>query len=167
MIMREGELVFDFSGCINAQRLDRRGVQIPVGMSFVDFVVEQDKQILLIEIKDPSHSRATEKARQEFIRQLSGNELIANHLVPKCRDSYTYLHLMEQDTKPFLYIVLIAIEEDSPAPPLLLALKERLIQRLRHEAEHPWHKHYVEDCTVFNIRTWNSKIPYKITRSPC
>lgn len=159
----EGELIFDFSTAKRAEKLDTPGEQIPVGMSFVDFVVDRGRDVLLIEVKDPSHSEATEKAREEFIKTLRGKELL-NALVPKCRDSYTYLHLMKEDTKPFLYIVLIAIENTSVDVSLLLPLKDKLLSRLRHEAREPWKREYVRDCQILDVQTWNRQLPFPVLR---
>ena len=37
----------DFSDAVQANHLDQRGWQIPIGMSFVDFIVEEDERTLL------------------------------------------------------------------------------------------------------------------------
>jgi len=45
------ELVF---GAVQVEKLDRQGRSLPVGMSFVDFVVYEETRTILIEVKDPS-----------------------------------------------------------------------------------------------------------------
>jgi hypothetical protein len=161
----EGELRFDFSGSIGAERLDEQGVPIPQGMSFVDFTVEEDNRQLLIEIKDPADSMATEDERGNFQRSLAGRELINLELVPKCRDSYTYMHLMKRDSKSFLFVVVLGVPQ-SFDPGLLIPFVERLRERLMKEAKEPWVQPYVTDCVVMTPDTWSNFFPnYRLQRS--
>ena len=164
-MFREGELEFDFSEAVEARRLDEQGVPTPEGMSFVDFIIDVGKEVLLIEVKDPSHSTTPEQEREKFYHQLKGNELINKHLVPKCRDSYTFLHLMEKDTKVLLFIVIIAIDRRSFDEALLEPVKEKLLKRIRKEAKEPWVRQYVRDCLVLDLDGWNSKFPFPATRT--
>lgn len=57
MKIQEGELPFDFSGARSVDKLDKEGVPQPHNMKFVDFVIEEDERILLVEVKDPSSFR--------------------------------------------------------------------------------------------------------------
>ncbi|MCF6837818.1 hypothetical protein L4L63_29250, partial [Klebsiella pneumoniae] len=52
------ELLFNFPDGVSWSELDKQGVKLPVRMKFVDLVIERDQDILLVEIKDPSHSRS-------------------------------------------------------------------------------------------------------------
>ena len=115
--MREGELQFEFSGATSVERLDVQGQPRPQGMALVDFVVEEHSRTLLIEIKDPSQQPVPDTERRRFIRAMQHQTLIHEELVPKARDSYTFLHLMERDTQPFVYVVVLGLDQltvDSP-----------------------------------------------------
>jgi len=173
--MEERGLDFDFSAAKHVEKLDEKGKKLPEGMMFVDFVLEEDEQLIMLEIKDPSCKAkggdfkaevALQKQRDEFIKELPKDTWIAQKLTPKARDSYTYLHLMERDTKPIIYVLLIGSENLSPLDPALLAaFKDRLLTRLRQEADHPWIRRYVDDCLVLTENTWPLAFPqYPLTR---
>lgn len=152
---KEGEFVFRFPGAGKVEKLDEEGTSKPAGMKLVDFVVEEEARTLLIEVKDPSASNVPDKEIEKYTRQLGGKELICDHLVPKARDSYTYLHLMKRDSKPFLYIVVLGLERFPDEKALLVGFKDRLLQRIRKEAKEPWTRQYVKDCIVVTLTGWN------------
>lgn len=172
--MREGELLFDF-GTAKVERLDDRGKTRPQKMQLVDFIIEEAKRIIMLEIKDPScqskggnakAEAALMKERGKFIQKLAGDELIADELTPKARDSYTYLHLMERDSKPIIFAFLLGADHLPIEPALLLAFKDRLFGRLRQETDQPWARKYVNSCLVLTENTWPSAFPtYSLTRT--
>lgn len=164
--VQEGELQFEFLGAISVERLDVRGLPRPQGMALVDFVVEESSRTLLVEIKDPSQQPAPERERQRFTRAMQHQTLIYEELVPKARDSYTFLHLMERDSQPFVYVVVLGLDRLAVDPVLLSSFKDRLLQRLRHEAQDPWQRHYITDCAVVIPATWSTHFPeYALSRS--
>jgi hypothetical protein len=135
-------------------------------MALVDFVVEETSRMLLIEIKDPSQRPVPEKERQRFTRAMQHQTLIYEELVPKARDSYTFLHLMARDTQPVVYVVLLGLDQLPVDPVLLSSFKDRLLQRIRHEAQEPWQRQYVTDCVVVTPGTWSTYFPaYALSRS--
>lgn len=154
------DLEFHFKDDSFYEELDKQGIPLPK-MKLVDFWIERDKDILLVEIKDPSNHSTPESNRADYLKRLIGNELISNELVPKARDSYTYLHLMNLDKKPFKYIVLLGIDSYSSNEQKIVmgAFKERLLSKIRWEAKEPWKKQYIEDCFAMSIETWNKKFP--------
>lgn len=166
--MREGELEFDFSAARQAEKLDDKGKKLPEGMKFVDFVVEEEQKLILLEIKDPSCKPkgsdakaevAIEKQRAEFVKDLHKDHWIAQELVPKARDSYTFLHLMARDSKPTVYVLFIGSDKLMFEPALLAAFKDRLLARIRHEADQAWVREYVSDCLIVTEATWPSVFP--------
>jgi len=173
--MREGELDFDFSNAKQAEKLDDKGKKLPERMKFVDFVVEDEHELIMLEVKDPSckakggdakAEAAMQKQREEFLKKLHKDEWIAQDLTPKARDSYTFLHLMERDTKPIIYVLLIGSDKLMLEPALLSAFKDRLLARVRQEADQPWVRHYVADCLVVTENTWPIAFPdYPLVRS--
>jgi len=164
--MREGELAFDFSGCVGVERLDRDDRPIPQGMALVDFVVEEQDRLLLVEVKDPSQAPVPAGERAAFLRRMQTRELVHMDLVPKVRDSYTFLHLMGRDTKPFSYVVIIGAEALALDGALLLAFKERLQKRLQCETDVPWVRRYVVECVVVTASNWDAYFPYPLRRQP-
>ncbi len=155
----EGRLEFDFSAAAVVQRLDQPGTPLPHGMALVDFVVEEAKRILLIEVKDPEGTPAAHRAKalEDFIEKMKGNGLIHEEIVPKARDSYTFLHLMKQDGKSFILVCLLGV--GTPDLALLGGFKDRLLARLRKEAATASVRQYVKDCVVVTPDTWKSVFP--------
>jgi hypothetical protein len=166
--MKEGELDFDFTAAKSAEKLDDPLKKKPEGMMLVDFVVEEENRLIMIEIKDPSAKakgsdqnaeNALQQNRIGYIRDLQNDTLIAEKLTPKARDSYCYLHLMHRDTKPILYVFLLGVDNLPIDQHLLLSVKDRLLSKLEKEADQPWKRRYVSDCLVLTEQTWSSTFP--------
>ena len=155
--LSEGRLEFDFADAVAAERLDRPGIPLPHGMALVDFVVEEAAKVLLIEVKDPEGAAAAHRrqAVADFIKKMQGDGLIHQEIVPKARDSYTFLHLMKRDEKTFILVVVLGIESGGDKA-LLGGFKNRLLARLRKEAEKEWARRYVQDCVVVTPETWSA-----------
>jgi hypothetical protein len=151
------DLEFSFPDELAREELDRQGVKLPVQMKFVDLVIERDEDVLLIEIKDPSNARAPTKEHQSYFKRLSDNSILTQELTPKARGSYTYLHLMERDAKPFKYVVLLGLDAFDPAQQkaLLTGFKDRLLADIRCETDTPWRRQHIADCVVLSVDTWN------------
>jgi len=174
MKQREGEFEFDFTAAQSVEKLDSPLKQKPEGMKLVDFVVEEERRLIMIEIKDPSGKakggdpdaeKGLQHNRTEYVKKLQNNTLIIEELTPKARDSYSYLHLMKRDTKPILYVFLLGIDKLAIDHFLLLDVKERLLKRLRKEADQPWRRDYVSDCVVLTEKTWSATFPeYPLVR---
>jgi hypothetical protein len=147
-ILREGELTFTFPEDWQAEYFDVEGNVLPKHIAPVDFIVERPDDILLIEIKDPSNSKAPAKEREKFSKKMETDELTHQELVPKARTSWSYLHLMARTSKPLRYLVVIGTETLSIQPTLLQGLRDRLEKRLAQEAETAWVVKYIEDCAV-------------------
>ena len=162
----EKNLRFNFASALAARKMDSQGVGLPVGMMLVDFLVEEDDKKLLIEVKDPSHPQARSRQQTAFIKELESDGLINGKLVPKARDSYTYLHLMAEDNKPMVFVVVLGIDGLVKDPrALLLAFKERLLQRIRQESDQAWVRQYIRDCVVLTVGDWNTYFPqYTVSR---
>lgn len=165
MKFEHGQLIFDFTGCVSVEEFDRPGTPVPETMKKVDFVVQEPDRILLVEVKDPSNTATTAANRQEFIHNMKSGPLVHQDLVPKCRDNYTYLHLMNADCKPLVYVALIALYENQDKPVVLLALHDKLKKCLRQEVRDVWTRQYVSDCAVVNVKKWNQRFPYSVTRA--
>ncbi len=164
MILRERDWEFDFAAASAAEKLDQQGVPLPEGMRLVDFAVLEATRMLLIEVKDPSAGAGDPYA---YAQQLKANTLIKQKLTPKARDSYTYLHLMERDGHPFTFIVAIGLDALHLDEMALLALRERLVARIKQEGHQPWRRTYIAECVIVRLTDWNTRFPhYPATRSP-
>lgn len=166
--MREGDLSFEFSGAKYVEKLDKQGITMPYGMAFVDFVIEEDGRVLFVEVKDPSSERIPEQHLDEVmareIRKFRTKELI-NELVSKARDSYCFLHLMKRDGKPFDFVFLTSLDRLGITKELLMNFRDRLLARLRKEADEEWKRQYVRNCAVHTVESWNAHlVPYRVER---
>ena len=141
MILSERDIQIDFQSASSARKFDEKGFKSPQGMKLVDFVVYERNRTLLIEVKDPSNPNP--KARQDgFEEEFRSNTLIAQELVPKARDSYTFEHLMARDAKPFIFVVLIGTEKLTLTTAEIVEFKDRLLARLRKETNVEWAHQY-------------------------
>lgn len=161
------ELLFEFPDGVKWDELDKQGVKLPVRMKFADLVIERDADVLLVEIKDPSHSKSPDKERNSYLKRLSDNSVLTQELTPKARDSYTFMHLMKRDGKPFKYIILIGLDAFDPSrqKAILTGFKDRLMADIRCEAYEAWKREHIADCAVLSVETWNQKFPkWPVTR---
>lgn len=151
------DLEFSFPDELVWEELDRQGVRLPVQMKFVDLVIERDADVLLVEIKDPSNKRAPAEAQRDYFKRLSDNSILTQELTPKARSSYTFLHLMERDDKPFKYVVLLGLDAFDPEQQkaLLTGFKDRLLADIRCETDTPWRRQHIADCVVLSVDIWN------------
>lgn len=158
---KTAELEFNFPDHLQWSELDQQGKKLPVNMKFVDLVIEREKDILLVEIKDPSHSRSQAKQRKDYLKRLADNSLLTQELTPKARDSYLYLHLMERDSKPFKYVVLLSLDAFDPdrQKALMFGFKDRLLADIREESFEAWKRKHIADCVVLSVDSWNQQFP--------
>lgn len=128
--------------------------------------LERENDILLVEIKDPSHSRSQEQDRKNYKNRLKNNSILTQELTPKARDSYLYLHLMERDNKPFKYIVLLGLDAfDSEFQKVLMSnFKDRLLADIRNESFEAWKRKHIDDCIVLSLESWNQTFPEWLLR---
>ncbi len=155
------ELLFNFPDELSWSELDRQGVKLPMHMKFVDLVIEREQDILLVEIKDPSHSRSRDKERNAYLKRLADNSLLSQELTPKARDSYLYLHLMERDHKPLTYVVLLGLDAFDPnvQKAVMTGFKDRLLASIREESFEAWRRKHIADCVVLSVESWNQRFP--------
>ena len=151
------ELEFEFPSDLRWRKLDRQGVKSPQGMKFVDLIIETKKFDLLIEIKDPSISKSPEAQRENYFERLKNDAVIVEELTPKARDSYTFLHLMKEDEKPFKYVVLLALDAFSVQRQIeiLAGFNDRLMKNIRKEADTCWRRKYIQSSFVLSVKSWN------------
>lgn len=161
------ELLFTFPDGVRAEDLDRGGKRGQAdGIKLVDLVIEDDGRILLVEVKDPSHTGALDTERERFMQAMQTRELLPQ-LAAKARGSYMFLHLMEQDTHPMAYVVVLGLEACPHDPALLMAFRDRLAHRIRHEGQEPWKREYLTGCAVLTTESWTEFLPaYGLQRVP-
>ena len=155
-------LTFEFPDELVFQKFDAQNVSLPHGMKLVDLVIETDNNKLIVEIKDPSNPNAQQyQQAQKFITDLKNDTVISHELTPKARDTYTFLHLMKEDTKPLIFVALLGLDALSELDQnaILLTFRDRLMNHIRKESDKPWERKHIEDCAVLTLETWNKTFP--------
>jgi len=159
---KNADLVFTFPEDLFFEEMDRQGIPLPVGMSLVDIVIECNDVVYLVEIKDPSHTRGCQKDREKFVERMKGDQYISEELVPKARDSYTFLHLMERyENRKIVFVFLVGLDfwAHEFQKGILVNYRDRLFERILCETAVPWQRQYVSNCLVLTVESWNSTFP--------
>ena len=150
----EGNLRITFPRTAKARKFDSPEHGLSHCMKAVDFVVEEDRRISFIELKDPEHPRTNEVNRQEFINGFRSGKLDED-LKYKYRDSFLYEWASGNIDKPIYYLVVIAIETLTAVE---LSTRTEDLKRqlpLNGPPSGTWERPIITDCMVFNIDTWN------------
>ncbi len=144
-VFKEGNLQLDFSKAKMAEKFDNPKRHRVQSWRKVDFVVEQENELWLIEVKEPE-SETSIKSRS--YRKLGR----------KAKDSFLYLYLMDRitDKKPVKYFVIEALSFDRT---LLVSASDRLCETVGVTSP-PWSVHpFFQSAVMFNLDTWNNKFP--------
>jgi hypothetical protein len=148
----EDNLKFNFVGIKDAEKFDEEGKKLPQGIVPVDFVVEDRDCFWLIEVKCGKDGFASDKLDEASIN---------NVFVPKARDTYTCLHLMERDNKPFKYIVVLDdVDFHHSDFPKLERMQGRLCERLACELDVPWKRQYITKAFIVGASKAASYFPF-------
>lgn len=151
MILTEGNVEIDFGGAMKAWKPEEVNLELQ-GMSKVDFVAEYQDYYWLVEVKDFQTPKKLPKYEAR----------IREDWVPKARDTYTYIHLMAEDTKPIHYIVIAEGVDKKLFPKLTEYLESRIVK----EADRPWVRRYVQLCLVMDIAEAQKQEPILVSRFP-
>jgi len=163
LVFREGVLEFDFTGCVHAEPFEEQFTAAqPHGMCPIDFLVEEEDRILFIEVTD--YRKGIQKKKKndqnQFKSPFDPKMLVHQELVPKARDSYTYLHLMKRDRKEIFYVVVIGTKDSVEGHVLNLSTVAYYLRgRLEKEASEEWKKKYVTGSFVISPNQWNDYFP--------
>ncbi|GIV81190.1 MAG: hypothetical protein KatS3mg051_0544 [Anaerolineae bacterium] len=165
MILRERNLELTLPPGTKAWKFDDDTHGLSHCMKAVDFIVELADRFLFIEIKDPEHSSATLRTQQKFIQDFQSGRL-DEELKYKYRDSFLYQWACGSlKDKPIYYFVIVVLSSLTEAD--LLVRTEALRRQLPQQGPSSgiWRRRIVEDCAVFNLQAWNSRLPqYQIRR---
>ena len=153
-ILTEGELEFTFEGAVSARKFDGDDHGLSHCMKAVDFIVEFDDRYLFVEVKDPQHSRATERDSRRWVNHFTSGRLDQD-LLYKYRDSFLYEWASGRADKPIVYVALIAL--DTMDSPLILSRQDELNRNLPAlgPGSHPWARPFVSRCVALSIESWN------------
>ena len=163
LVFNEGDLQLIVHSSSKVRKFDDHAHGLTHCMKAVDFVIEEDDRILLVEFKDPGNPHADPANSQQFIDAFTAGEKDGD-LVRKFRDSFVYLWAEEKDDKSFYYFVIVTLIEEA----YLVAATDRLKSKLPiyGPASGAWKRKIAHGCGVFNLENWNKKFPkYQVKRS--
>lgn len=155
--IKEGSIAIDFSQALKVRRFDDINHGLSFCMKAVDFIVELEKSVLFVEVKDPPDYDLARKEAEKFAQRFSRGELDQD-LYYKYRDTFLYEWASGNIKKPIYYLLLINIQDLSEAE--LLNRTDELKRKLpvAGPATGVWKRKLVSDCMVFNLETWNKHL---------
>ena len=164
-VLQERNLQVTVDGEVEAWRFDDdESHGLSHCMKAVDFVIEFPDRYLFLEFKDPQHPDVPQEHRAKLIKEFTGSEL-NEQLKYKYRDSFLYEWASGRADKPVYYFVLIAIDALTDAE--LAPMRDELARILpvNGPKSGSWTRRIVEGCLVFNIASWNQRLPqYPLNR---
>ena len=154
-IFEESGLRFDFGTAKNAKKADERNVQ---GLSLVDFIIETDIEYIFIEVKNPDNSRASEKHRLKYLKDLTLDTYYVK-IAMKFKDSLLKEVVMGKCfDKPITYILILQFSLFDINQRVVLFNKIREQIPLFNEAEYKAVSR-AAFAGVMNILDYNKKYP--------
>ena len=156
--LEEEDLQIDVKNATDAKKFDDASHGLSHCMKAVDFIVERPDRYLFIEFKDPQNPASAAQRQVDFQRNFLRGKLDQD-LQYKYRDSFLYEWAEGRADKPIDYLVLIAL--DSLTAAHLLTRTEDLKRKLpvQKSTSGPWVRPFVRSCALFNLASWNSKLP--------
>ena len=161
MKLRERDLEIDFTDAIDAIVFDQMKADKPgyygVGqMHRVDFVVELEKAILFVEVKDPGNPKAQAEGLAKFHGELQDGTL-SDTFAAKFIDTFLYRWAEDCLNKPVHYVSLVTLGDSSLLPNFSDEIAKKLPPMGKSVPR--WQRQLAENCQVFNIDLWNQSFP--------
>ena len=161
MKLRERDLEIDFTDAIDAIVFDQMKADKPgyhgVGqMHRVDFVVELEKAILFVEVKDPGNPKAQAEGLAKFHGELQDGTL-SDTFSAKFIDTFLYRWAEDCLNKPVHYVSLVTLGDSSLLPNFSDEIAKTLPPMGKSVPR--WQRQLAENCQVFNIDLWNQSFP--------
>lgn len=176
----EGDLYFDFSKATRAVNFDNggRGHGLQSILKSVDFIIEDDKNYYLMEIKNPENSKIKEEfkeaLREEYLSKLLsiiniekiGRNIVGNNsklpsdLIKKFEDSLIFESLNTGvPNKKIIYLIFIGLSQLDSTQLSTLRDKiktDELFRGPKIGDKSGWKKPL--DVLFFNFESWNDSI---------
>lgn len=161
MKLRERDLEIDFTDAIDAIVFDQMKADKPgyhgVGqMHRVDFVVELEKAILFVEVKDPGNPKAQAEGLAKFHGELQDGTL-SDTFAAKFIDTFLYRWAEDCLNKPVHYVSLVTLGDSSLLPNFSDEIAKKLPPMGKSVPR--WQRQLAENCQVFNIDLCNQSFP--------
>ncbi len=143
MPLTESNIEFEF-GEDNVDQIGDEG--FGYGLKDVDFIIRTAEKTILLEIK------ATISKPYDYL----SDDLIEK-FVEKARDTYTYLHLMDDVNRPLEFTAVIHFKTQIPDTPFLLTRQDVLKSKLTRQKRGPWKLTYIDDAYLICLEDLPNK----------
>lgn len=168
MKLSERDLQIDFTNAVNGFVFDQMKLELPdfhgvAQMHRVDFVVEVEEAFVFVEVKDPGNPKARREGLAKFHGELEDGTL-SSTFASKFIDTFLYRWAEKEIAKPIHYLNLVTLDAE-----LLPNLGDEIARKIppMGKSVPRWKRQLVENCQVFNIKTWNENFPkWPVTRLP-
>jgi hypothetical protein len=155
----EGRIEFDFSAALQTCQPDAEAAPLATiapPLKSVDFYVWYERELWLIEIKDPEAAllNKVDSARKSVWSELKNDALLKEHLLPKLFGAFVHLSLENVGLGGRIrYGILIALTDLSNADRNMLTDKvERVVQKIGPKLRG---SRFWPQTEVHNISSWN------------
>lgn len=158
-ILTEDQIEFDFRPAVSSIKFDDVTHGLSHCMKAVDFIIETDQMLYMIEVKDLDNPKVPAINAQDYYKDLLSGKLKSSMLVPKARHSYLYSYLLDRlPAKPRIYIALVAFSKLQPTEMDLLSMLLQNHLPLKGPLQRTWSQPYFDSCIIMNLPTWNIKM---------
>lgn len=150
--IKEGDLIFDVSSALSYERFDDNKLHgTKSTMKRVDFIIENQKEFIFLEVKDPDEPGASNP--EKFVCEFKTGNFVPE-VAGQCRDSLLFTKLRKENLKPITYIVLVCMESLDEG--LVLNNTDKLIGSLPIKNKN-WSKTSVESCVILNLAAYKKR----------
>jgi hypothetical protein len=152
----ESGMSFLFSDDAAEEKLDSGRADGVVGLKLVDFIFRYKNETIFLEVKGSMNASSSNQKiirdHKKFLEKVKNGKLAEEELVPKCRGSYLFLHLMDElgESVPAFAVLLEPFDTAD-----LIRIKDKIERLLAKEARTPWKKKYAKLLGVFNRKAIN------------
>jgi len=162
----ESGMSFSFSADAKDEKIDGGRANGVVGLKLVDFIFRHKNDMVFLEVKGSMNTDflkpGAKKDHEEFLDKVKNGSLAQEELIPKCRGTYLFMHLMDElDGKIPAFAVLPEPFDTAD----LMRIKDKMERLIAHEAPKPWKRKYAKLIGVFNRKTLNEVFKHTLTVS--
>jgi hypothetical protein len=141
----ESNIEFGFNGDIVTHLQDN---SFGYGMRDVDFIVKAKNRTFLFEVK-ATVSNPTDYLSDDILIQF----------VEKARDTYTYLHLMDEANTQLEFAAIVHFKCGGPDSASLVTRQDSLRARLSRQRRGAWKRTYVDEAFIIPIGEFTLRYP--------
>jgi hypothetical protein len=159
--LQENGLQINFIGAQHVMKFDQNDPEHSEyhdlqNMPRVDFIVEMEKDIYFVEVKDPGRPDAVDIGATKLLKKIVAGTLEAS-LIEKYLFSFFFRWAERRLEKSVHYVSLITLES-ALLQPIIDGLERQMINLSKKSVR--WEREPLASCQVHNIETWQAVFPH-------